>query len=173
MIQWNDWVFNQLSLCWTELLLSHLLNKTLQSWRHAWSDIFLYLEMMVLALILFPTRESSQCKLRIAWRNLAIATRIAITASAVRRVFMWCTACQRRLLVLEYSWRLLARITGRDKTDRKKHRGTGTTSCLLPRSVFIPRAFLSFAWRQPRSRTAKLNKTICSKANNGIRFTCE
>lgn len=23
------------------------------------------------------------------------------------------------------------------------------------------------------SRTAKLNKTICSKANNGIRFTCE
>lgn len=54
-----------------------------------------------------------------------------------------------------------------------------TSSRLRHRERANARAFLSFAHargggRRARSRApAKLNKTICSKANNGIRFTCE
>lgn len=57
--------------------------------------------------------------------------------------------------------------------------GCSTPSCLLPSSL-VPSSYRArFCLSRgggrprPRSRTAKLNKTICSKANNGIRFTCE
>lgn len=54
--------------------------------------------------------------------------------------------CQRQLLVLEYSWRLLARITGRGKTYRKKHRGTGTPlDSVVPPPPVIPRSRLRIA----------------------------
>lgn len=46
-------------------------------------------------------------------------------------------------------------------------------SCLHIAHVSVFRVHVGASIRGSFSRSAKLNKTICSKANNGIRFTCE
>lgn len=102
-----------------------------------------------------------------------------------------------RLLVLEpaYSWRLLAireeRQNRPEKAQRDQNGRLGralfSSRLSLSRLPLLHRVSLSFARASERmsahveaagvrgsfSLSAKLNKTICSKANNGIRFTCE
>lgn len=46
----------------------------------------------------------------------------------------YASQCQRQLLVLEYSWRLLARLTRRGKTCRKKQRGPLGSTAATPSS---------------------------------------
>ncbi|TGZ53646.1 hypothetical protein DBV15_10277 [Temnothorax longispinosus] len=130
-------------------------------------------------------RHHRECKLRIRLTQSGyITTRI----SRLRRQLFVASSCGVRVTVsapvisvriqLEASSRASPR---RGKTCRKKHRGTtGTPDSVIPHPVFSyhARFCLSRGGGRPTSaraasfsRTAKLNKTICSKANNGIRGT--
>jgi len=102
-----------------------------------WHCIFLHLGMTVFSvnLIFDSWVIAMQITNRLTQSGYHYENRDYGVSCSLRLHIAYGPQCQRQLLVLEYSWRLLTRITRRGKTDRKKHRGTGMLDFVVPPPV--------------------------------------